>query len=60
MTQQLLKTINGYAVTWHSDRKLNKFVITDHGKVVEKFEDWNSCLLYIADKTKHFNYIHLD
>lgn len=50
MTRQLLKTFNGYAITYHSERKVNPFVITYHGKVVEKFADFSSSMLCVYNR----------
>lgn len=55
MTKQLLKTFNGYVVTYHSERKANPFVITDHGKVVEKYADFNSAMWWVANHIPNFD-----
>lgn len=57
MTRQLLKTFLGYAVTYHSDRKSNPFVITCHGKVVEKFADFSSAMLWVHNQIPNFERI---
>lgn len=55
MTRQILKTFNGYAITYHSDYKFNKFVITEHGKVVERYADLNSCICWIREHMQNIN-----
>ena len=54
MTKQLLKTFNGYVITYHSERKANPFVITDHGKVVEKFADFRSSMRWVYNRIPNF------
>lgn len=54
MTKQLLKTFNGYVITYHSERKENPFVLTDHGKVVEKFADFSSSMLWVYNRIPNF------
>jgi hypothetical protein len=59
MTRQLLKTFNGYVITYHSDRKTNPFVITDHGKVVAKFADFRSSMAWVYNSIPNFERIIL-
>jgi hypothetical protein len=54
MNKQLLKTFNGYVITYHSDRKTNPFVVTDHGKVVEKFADFSSSMAWVYHHIPNF------
>jgi hypothetical protein len=54
MTKQLLKTFNGYAITYHSERKMNPFVVTVHGKVVEKFADFSSSMAWVYSCIPNF------
>lgn len=46
-TVQLIKTFNGYKVVYHSDYKINPYVITRNGKVVTRYEDLKSCAYWI-------------
>lgn len=55
MTRQLLKTFNGYVITYHSERKANPFVITYHGKVVERFADFSSSMQWVCNRMTNFD-----
>lgn len=54
MTKQLLKTFNGYTITYHSEYKTNPFVITNHGKVVERFADFHSSMVWVYNHIPNF------
>lgn len=55
MTKTMISTFNGYKVVYHSDYKLNPFVITFNGKVVERFADFHSCLYWLVQHTPDFD-----
>lgn len=57
MTRQLMKTFNGYAVTYHSTYKGNRFVVTYHGKVEGRYADYYSCVYHIMKYSKNFEEI---
>lgn len=59
MTRQIAKMFGGYTITYHSDRKTNKFVITFRGKVVEKYGDYYSCVMYCLRQTGNFEEIKM-
>ena len=54
MTKQLMKTFDGYVITYHSDRKVNPFVVTKYGKVVEKFADFSSSMMWVHNCITNF------
>lgn len=59
MTKQLLKTFNGYVVTYHSERKVNPFVVTLNGKVLDKFADFSSAMSCVYFKIGNFERMDL-
>lgn len=54
MTKTMVKTFNGYKVVYHSDYKVNPFVITFNGKVVERYMDFHSCLYCLTQRIRNF------
>lgn len=52
MRRQLLKAM-GYQVVYDDARAMNRYIITYRGHVVEKYADWQSCLIYISRHTNH-------
>ena len=47
MQRQLLKTFNGYEVVYDDKYRINRYIIKDKKKIIERYDDFTSCVYWI-------------